>query len=66
MLILTRKAGEGIMIGPDIVIRVVEVKGGQVKLGVDAPGEVRVDREEVHERIGGDGDNRRNDGNEKP
>lgn len=51
MLILTRKLGEGIVIGPDVVVRVIEIKGGQVKLGIDAPHETSVHREEVYRRI---------------
>lgn len=51
MLILTRKLGEGIVIGTEVVVRVVEIKGGQVKLGIDAPHETSVHREEVHRRI---------------
>ncbi|MDH4229673.1 MAG: carbon storage regulator CsrA [Nitrospirota bacterium] len=51
MLILTRKLGEGIVIGPDIVVRVVEVKGGQVKLGIEAPRNTSVHREEIFRRI---------------
>jgi len=51
VLILTRKLGEGIVIGTEVVVRVVEIKGGQVKLGIDAPHETPVHREEVHRRI---------------
>jgi carbon storage regulator len=51
MLILTRKLGEQITIGDDIVIRVVDIKGGQVKLGIDAPRHIEVHREEIYERI---------------
>lgn len=51
MLILTRKLGEGIVIGAEVVVRVVEIKGGQVKLGIDAPHKTSVHREEVHRRI---------------
>ncbi|MBI5137093.1 MAG: carbon storage regulator CsrA [Nitrospirae bacterium] len=51
MLILTRKLGEGIIIGADVVVRVIEVKGGQVKLGIDAPQKTTVHREEVYRRI---------------
>jgi len=50
MLILTRKSGETITIGDDIHIRVLGVKGGQVRIGVDAPREVSVNREELSER----------------
>jgi len=51
VLILTRKLGEGIMIGTDVLVRIVEVKGGQVKLGIDAPQQTSVHREEVYRRI---------------
>ncbi len=46
MLVLTRKKGESITIGENIQIQVLSVKGGQVRIGVDAPREIRVDREE--------------------
>jgi carbon storage regulator len=51
VLILTRKLGEGVVIGADVVVRVIEVKGGQVKLGIDAPRQTPVHREEVYLRI---------------
>lgn len=51
MLILTRKSGETITIGEDIQIRVLGVKGGQVRIGVDAPRDVAVNREEVFDRV---------------
>jgi carbon storage regulator len=51
MLILTRKPTQQIMIGPDIVVTILEVKGQQVRVGVAAPKHVRVDREEIRERI---------------
>ncbi len=46
MLVLTRKKGETIAIGDNIQIQVLSVKGGQVRIGVEAPREVRVNREE--------------------
>jgi len=46
MLILTRKKGEAIAIGDNIQIQVLNVKGGQVRIGIEAPREVRVNREE--------------------
>ncbi len=46
MLILTRKKGEAIAIGDNIQIQVLNVKGGQVRIGIDAPRDVRVNREE--------------------
>ena len=51
MLILTRKLGESIQIGDDIKISFLEVKGKQVKVGVEAPGSVTVHREEVYRVI---------------
>ena len=50
MLVLTRKTGEGIIIGDDIRITVVELKGGGVRIGIDAPREMKVHRQEVYER----------------
>lgn len=47
MLVLTRRANESIMIGPDIVVTVLEVKGDQVRIGIRAPRSVTVHREEV-------------------
>ena len=51
MLVLTRKAGEGIIIGDDIKITVVELKGGGVRIGIDAPREMKVHRQEVFDKI---------------
>ena len=51
MLILTRKVGESVLIGDDISITVLSVRGNQVKLGVQAPKEVSVHREEIYQRI---------------
>ena len=51
MLILTRKVGESVLIGDDISITVLSVRGNQVKLGVQAPKEVSVHREEISQRI---------------
>lgn len=51
MLILTRRLNETIMIGDDVTVTVLGVKGGQVRLGVLAPKETAVHREEVYERI---------------
>jgi carbon storage regulator len=50
MLILTRKAGEAIRIGEEVTITVLEVKGTQIRLGIAAPRDVTVDREEVAKR----------------
>jgi len=51
MLILSRRNGESIRINDDVSITVLQVKGGQVKLGINAPREVAVHREEVYERL---------------
>lgn len=51
MLILTRRVGEAVMIGDEVTITVLGVKGGQVRLGINAPKRVAVHREEVYERI---------------
>ena len=50
-LILTRRIGESLVIGEDVTVRVLSVKGNQVRLGVDAPREVAVHREEIAARI---------------
>ncbi|HPC47917.1 MAG TPA: carbon storage regulator CsrA [Deltaproteobacteria bacterium] len=51
MLILTRKVGESVAIGDDIQISVVEIKGTQVKLGIRAPREISVHRQEIYLKI---------------
>jgi carbon storage regulator len=51
MLILTRRVGETVMIGEDVAITVLRVKGNQVRLGVDAPKSVSVQREEIYQRM---------------
>ncbi len=51
MLILTRKVGETIVINDDIRITILGVKGMQVRIGIDAPKEVQVHREEIYKRI---------------
>jgi carbon storage regulator len=61
MLILTRRVGETVMIGNDVTVTVLGVKGNQVRVGVNAPRDVAVHREEIFDRIkreeqGGDGD----------
>ncbi|MFB9376541.1 carbon storage regulator CsrA [Kineococcus gynurae] len=51
MLVLTRKAGESVVIGDDVVVRVLEVRGDVVRVGIDAPRDVRVHRQEVFEAV---------------
>ena len=51
MLILTRKLGEKINIGDDITVTLVEIKGTQVKLGIEAPKTIEIHRQEIYERI---------------
>ncbi len=51
MLILTRKIGEALMIGEDVTVTVMDVKGNQVRIGISAPKDVAVHREEIFERI---------------
>ena len=51
MLILTRKTNETLMVGDDVAITVLGVKGNQVRIGVNAPREIAVHREEIYDRI---------------
>ena len=51
MLILTRRVGETLMVGDEVTVTVLGVKGNQVRIGVNAPRDVAVHREEIYERI---------------
>jgi len=51
MLVLTRRIGESLVIGDDVVIRVLDVKGDVVRVGVDAPRHVQIHRQEVYEAV---------------
>ena len=51
MLILTRRVGETVMVGNDVTVTIVGVKGSQIRIGINAPKDVTVHREEIYERI---------------
>jgi carbon storage regulator len=51
MLILTRRVGETLMIGNDVTVTVLAVKGNQVRIGIGAPKDVEVHREEIYDRV---------------
>lgn len=51
MLILTRKVGESLLIGDDVSVTILNIRGNQIKVGIKAPKEVSVHREEIYQRI---------------
>ncbi len=51
MLVLTRKIGDGIIIDDNIKIQIIEIKGGGIRIGIDAPREKKIYRQEVYERM---------------
>jgi carbon storage regulator len=51
LLILTRKIGESLMIGAEVIVTVMAVNGNQVRIGINAPKDVEVHREEIYERV---------------
>jgi len=52
MLVLTRKIGEGILIGDEVIVKIIEIKGGNVRVGIEAPRDRKIYRQEVYDRIG--------------
>ncbi len=59
MLILTRKVGESIMIGESVEVKVLGLRAGQIKIGIEAPKDVEVHRQEIYERIRAEQDSER-------
>lgn len=58
MLVLTRKVGETVIIGDNVTLTVLSITGSQIKLGITAPKDVSVHREEIYKKIQIEGDNR--------
>ena len=64
MLILTRKVGESIMIGEDVEVKVLGIRAGQIKIGIEAPKDLKVHREEIYERIRAEEESKRKAAND--
>ncbi len=64
MLILTRKVGESIMIGDSVEVKILGLRAGQVKIGIEAPKDLKVHREEIYERIRAEEEDKRQAANE--
>ena len=56
MLVLSRRADESLFIGDDIKITILDIRGGQVRIGITAPDDIKVHRQEVYQRINQDSD----------
>ncbi|HHY04395.1 MAG TPA: carbon storage regulator CsrA [Thermoanaerobacterales bacterium] len=54
MLILTRKTGEGLIIGKDVIVKVFEIEGDRVKIGIEAPKELKILRLELYQEVSGE------------
>jgi len=64
VLILTRKVGESIMIGDSVEVKILGLRAGQVKIGIEAPKDLKVHREEIYERIRAEEESKRQASNE--
>ncbi len=64
MLILTRKVGESIMIGDSVEVKILGLRAGQVKIGIEAPKDLKVHREEIYDRIRAEEEGKRQAANE--
>ena len=63
-MILTRKVGESIMIGDSVEVKILGLRAGQVKIGIEAPKDLKVHREEIYERIRAEEEDKRQAANE--